>query len=96
MTPRRVLSTENRHVMPAHRPLLCPQKKMSELIAKLELSWNVMAAKLQELSIEIENLREDNLVLQARNRTMRAQIQNLQDEVEELELSLIVDVVSTD
>ena len=69
---------------------------MSELIAKLELSWNVMAAKLQELSIEIENLREDNLVLQARNRTMRAQIQNLQDEVEELELSLIVDVVSTD
>ena len=69
---------------------------MSELIAKLELSWNVMAAKLQELSIEIENLREDNMVLQARNRTMRAQIQNLQDEVEELELSLIVEVVSTD
>ena len=55
-----------------------------------------MAAKCDELSIEIDNLREDNLVLQARNRTMRAQIQNLQDEVEELELSLIVDVVSTD
>ena len=69
---------------------------MSELIAKLELSWNEMAAKVQELAIEIENLREDNLVLQARNGTMRAQIQNLQDEVEELELSLIVEVVSTD
>lgn len=69
---------------------------MSELIAKLRLSWNEMAAKCDELSIEIDNLREDNLVLQARNRTMRAQIQNLQDEVEELELSLIVDVVSTD
>ena len=69
---------------------------MSELIAKLKLSWNEMAAKCDELSIEIENLREDNLVLQARNRTLRAQIQNLQDEVEELELSLIVEVVSTD
>ena len=79
-----------------HRPLLCPQKKMSELIAKLKLSWNEMAAKCDELTVQLENLREDNLVLQARNRTLRAQIQNLQDEVEELELSLIVEVVSTD
>ena len=55
-----------------------------------------MAAKCDELSIEIENLREDNLVLDARNGTMRAQIQMLQDQVEELELSLIVEVVSTD
>ena len=69
---------------------------MSELIAKLKLSWNEMAAKCDELTVQLENLREDNLVLQARNRTLRAQIQNLQDEVEELELSLIVEVVSTD
>ena len=62
----------------------------------LQLSWNEMAAKCDELTVQLENLREDNLVLQARNRTMRAQIQNLQDEVEELELSLIVEVVSTD
>ena len=55
-----------------------------------------MAAKCVELSVQIQNLREDNLVLEARNRTMRAQIQNLQDQVEELELSLIVEVVSTD
>ena len=55
-----------------------------------------MAAKCDELTVQLENLREDNLVLQARNRTLRAQIQNLQDEVEELELSLIVEVVSTD
>lgn len=80
----------------AHRPFLCPQKKMSELIDRLRLSWNEMAAKCDELSIEIENLKEDNLVLQARNGTMRAQIQMLQDQVEELELSLIVEVVSTD
>lgn len=69
---------------------------MSELIDKLKLSWNEMAAKCDELSVQLENLREDNLVLEARNRTMRAQIQNLQDQVEELELSLIVEVVSTD
>ena len=69
---------------------------MSELIDRLRLSWNEMAAKCDELTVQLENLREDNLVLQARNRTMRAQIQNLQDEVEELELSLIVEVVSTD
>ena len=55
-----------------------------------------MAAKCDELTVQVENLREDNLVLQARNRTMRAQIQMLQDQVEELELSLIVEVVSTD
>ena len=55
-----------------------------------------MDAKCDELTVQLENLREDNLVLQARNGTMRAQIQNLQDEVEELELSLIVEVVSTD
>ena len=69
---------------------------MSELIDRLKLSWNEMAAKCDELTVQLENLREDNLVLQARNRTLRAQIQNLQDEVEELELSLIVEVVSTD
>ena len=69
---------------------------MSELIDQLKHSWNEMAAKCDELAIEVENLREDNLVLQARNRTMRAQIQMLQDQVEELELSLIVEVVSTD
>ena len=80
----------------ARRHLLCPPKKMSELIAKLKLSWNEMAAKCDELSVQVENLQEDNLVLQARNRTMRAQIQMLQDQVEELELSLIVEVVSTD
>ena len=55
-----------------------------------------MAAKCDELTVQVENLREDNLVLEARNRTMRAQIQMLQDQVEELELSLIVEVVSTD
>ena len=55
-----------------------------------------MAAKCDELSVQVENLQEDNLVLEARNRSMRAQIQMLQDQVEELELSLIVEVVSTD
>ena len=69
---------------------------MSELIDQLKDSWTEMAAKCVELSVQIQNLREDNLVLEARNRTMRAQIQNLQDQVEELELSLIVEVVSTD
>ena len=69
---------------------------MSELIDRLRHCWNEMAAKCAELSAELENFKEDNLVLDARNRTMRAQIQMLQDQVEELELSLIVEVVSTD
>ena len=69
---------------------------MSALIEKLRDSWNAMAAKCAEMSAELENLREDNLVLQARNRTMMAQIQNLQDELYDLEVSLVVEAVSTD
>mgnify|MGYP002824185267 CR=1 FL=1 len=55
-----------------------------------------MAAKLDEMAIQLENLREDNMVLQARNRSQMAQIQILQDEIHDLEVSMIVECVSTD
>ena len=69
---------------------------MSELIQKLQLSWDAMVAKHAELTLELENLREDNLVLMARHRTMMAQIQNLQDDIHDLEVSMVVECVSTD
>ena len=69
---------------------------MSELIQKLQLSWDAMVAKHEELTLELENLREDNLVLEARHRCMMAQIQNLQDDIHDLEVSMVVECVSTD
>ena len=69
---------------------------MSELIQKLGLSWNEMAARLDELTVQLENLREDNMVLQARNRAQLAQIQILQDDIHDLEVSMVVECVSTD
>ena len=69
---------------------------MNELIQKLGLSWNEMAAKLDELTVQLENFREDNMVLQARNRAQLAQIQILQDDIHDLEVSMVVECVSTD
>ena len=69
---------------------------MSDLILKLQSSWEEMAARLEELTVEVENLREDNMVLQARNRGQLVQIQNLQDDIHDLELSMVVECVSTD
>ena len=69
---------------------------MSELIQKLQLSWDAMVAKHAELTLELENLREDNMVLQARHSCMMAQIQNLQDDIHDLEVSMVVECVSTD
>lgn len=69
---------------------------MSDLILKLQSSWEEMAARLEELTVEVENLREDNIVLQARNRGQLVQIHNLQDDIHDLELSMVVECVSTD
>ena len=69
---------------------------MSDLILKLQSSWEEMAARLEELTVEVENLREDNLCLQARNSGQLVQIQNLQDDIHDLEVSLVVECVSTD
>jgi len=55
-----------------------------------------MAARLDELTVQLENLREDNMVLQARNRAQLAQIQILQDDIHDLEVSMVVECVSTD